>query len=308
LEPLRGSATIEKIDLSLVGDHETPLLHMDPPLSMEIVLPVLDSIVEREGNSLKYLLFPHVWLKERPIDPNFYRFISRYNVMFNDQHTIRCLECNTSLPDEEINFFISPDQDSQYFGTQHFTCSQCMMHYCYGCEIEEFPALSFCDKCKRDYCRVCQSMEYCDDCDEVHCSDCATSVGCSGSRFNFSDYTQSACTEKVTCSGCVSLHSCQRCKICFCRRCRYQLKICDSCTRRSCYWCIDEEGLNGVRICQHDHVRCGDCRLQIYRDGNSDCVGCCVIAAELLLEENNRLHRKVQILEAINERLRSKSK
>ncbi|KAL3804401.1 hypothetical protein HJC23_011329 [Cyclotella cryptica] len=131
LEPLRGSAIIEKIDLSLVGDHESPILDVEPSLSCDFVLPILDSIIERDGNALKYLQFPHAWQKERPVDPNFCRFISRYNAMFNSQNTISCLECNTSLPEEDL-YWIGPDEDAQYFGTQNYTCYRCTKHFCYA--------------------------------------------------------------------------------------------------------------------------------------------------------------------------------
>ena len=76
LDPLWGSTIIEQIDLSLVGDHEEPTLTeiwhppikmdywcsredvvvpFDPPISCELVLPILDSIIERKGNLLKHL-------------------------------------------------------------------------------------------------------------------------------------------------------------------------------------------------------------------------------------------------------------
>ena len=63
LEPLRGSLIIEQIDLSLVGN-ESPDLDPEPPISCDIVLPILDSIIEREGCALMHLQFPTVWRKE----------------------------------------------------------------------------------------------------------------------------------------------------------------------------------------------------------------------------------------------------
>jgi hypothetical protein len=67
LEPLRGSAIIEQIDLSLVGEHQSPRFRTEPTIiSCDHALPILDSIIEREGFALKYLQFPHVWRAEPP--------------------------------------------------------------------------------------------------------------------------------------------------------------------------------------------------------------------------------------------------
>ena len=46
LEPLRGSLIIEQIDLSLIGEHQNPDLYLEPPISCDHVLPILDSIIE----------------------------------------------------------------------------------------------------------------------------------------------------------------------------------------------------------------------------------------------------------------------
>lgn len=61
LEPLRGSAIIEQIDLSLVGKHQSPVLNPEPPISCEFVLPILHSILGSGGCSLKHLQFPIKW-------------------------------------------------------------------------------------------------------------------------------------------------------------------------------------------------------------------------------------------------------
>lgn len=45
LEPLRGSAVLELLDLSLVGQSEKPLDVSDPMLSEEVVIPILDSVI-----------------------------------------------------------------------------------------------------------------------------------------------------------------------------------------------------------------------------------------------------------------------
>ena len=61
LDPLRGSVVLEKIDLSLVAEHKSPVLDPEPLISCEHVLPILDSIIGREGNALCRLDFPKSW-------------------------------------------------------------------------------------------------------------------------------------------------------------------------------------------------------------------------------------------------------
>ena len=41
LEPIRESVVLERIDLSLVGDHEDPNIYNEPAISAPVVLPIL---------------------------------------------------------------------------------------------------------------------------------------------------------------------------------------------------------------------------------------------------------------------------
>ncbi|KAL7529394.1 hypothetical protein ACHAXR_002940 [Thalassiosira sp. AJA248-18] len=45
LEPLRNSAVLKEIDLSLVKYHESPILEPEPSISEDVVVPILDSII-----------------------------------------------------------------------------------------------------------------------------------------------------------------------------------------------------------------------------------------------------------------------
>ncbi|KAL7537395.1 hypothetical protein ACHAXR_008867, partial [Thalassiosira sp. AJA248-18] len=64
LEPLRGSVVLEQIDLSLVGEHERPLIEPDPLISETEVLSILASIIDADGNSLKHVQLPKAFRKE----------------------------------------------------------------------------------------------------------------------------------------------------------------------------------------------------------------------------------------------------
>jgi hypothetical protein len=102
LEPLRGSAIIEQIDLSLVGKHQSPILNPEPPISCEFVLPVLHSILGSGGCSLKHLQFPIKW---RNLSYSLTRqgmqlqqFLTRYDEFMQRRVRVSCLNCSYDLP------------------------------------------------------------------------------------------------------------------------------------------------------------------------------------------------------------------
>ena len=65
LEPLRGSAVIESIDLGLANCGQSPTYHCwgdkVPEIAEKDVLPILDSIVATEDNALKFIMLPKKW-------------------------------------------------------------------------------------------------------------------------------------------------------------------------------------------------------------------------------------------------------
>eukprot|EP00984_Skeletonema_dohrnii_P020801 scaffold10223_cov96-Skeletonema_dohrnii-CCMP3373.AAC.9 len=158
LEPLRGSLIIEQIDLSLVGDHQSHfLLSPRPPLLWIHVLPILDSIIEREGCALMHLQFPFVWRQIASTASEFYAFMLRYNQMFRSRGVVSCLECNGRLPTGQNQWINS---GTYRYGTQRHTCYGCFKHYCDSCEIggDGMRMLSSCKTCERDYCTNCSKM------------------------------------------------------------------------------------------------------------------------------------------------------
>lgn len=94
LEPLRGSTIVEQIDLTLYGVGCGPVIYPEPPISCNFVLPILDSIIEREDCALKCLEFPYKWREDRSTKSAFHAFILRYNEMRRGRGTIKCLNCN----------------------------------------------------------------------------------------------------------------------------------------------------------------------------------------------------------------------
>ena len=77
---------IEKIDLSLNGNHTCGATILKPAISCDFVLPILDSIIEDEGSSLMHIQFPKHW-NERSTDSAFHQFLLRYKAMLEDPRT-----------------------------------------------------------------------------------------------------------------------------------------------------------------------------------------------------------------------------
>ena len=155
LEPLRGSTMIEQIDLSLVGKNESPDLDPLPPISCDVVLPILDSIIEREGCSLMHLQFPKVWRKEgRSIQ--FDQFLQRYDLKLRNRGIISCCKCSCDLPEENEHWI---ELSGPLYGIQNYTCCECLKYYCddYVDDRNQFK-LSYYERCERQLCLDCQSM------------------------------------------------------------------------------------------------------------------------------------------------------
>eukprot|EP00985_Skeletonema_marinoi_P024892 scaffold17756_cov123-Skeletonema_marinoi.AAC.2 len=283
LEPLRGSLIIEQIDLSLVGEHQPPHISPEPQISCSNVLPILDSIIEREGCSLMHLQFPQVWREGPSTASEFHAFIGRYNQMRRNLVAINCLECNQRLPggnqwiDGYIDGYISrPD-----YGTHYNTCYGCLKHYCYECKIDGEWQLEDCRTCDRHYCVDCTKMHTCLSCDKSHCNDCYE-------------------------------HECHNCNGLICSECVEEGNDCDQCEdcdKVFCLECNDGQSESKVRHCHHCHNRCcDDCRLRRFRLGRQGCVECIRRISPLLVGESKRMYEENEQLKVENKMLHSEIK
>ena len=292
LEPLRGSVVIEQIDLSVIYDTHQPDLDPQPLISCEFVLPILDSIIEREDCALMHLQFPSGWRKG-PLNTEFHAFIERYNEIRRNRGTVHCLECNQSLPDYGDEWIESATL-SDHYGTQLHTCYDCLKHYCYKCNIdgEKYIMMNECYTCRRDYCEDCSTLTSCFSCAEKICNDCYK-------------------------------YKCVRCNDDFCpecldegesiRKCDY----CDNCYCRACYG-YDNKAVDLIYTCSRcDFKCCNDCRLQRFRQGELHCAGCIkesvsVLEHKRLQKENEELKVKMEAMKRHiekleNEELRSRN-
>jgi hypothetical protein len=94
LEPLRGSTTLKELDLSLVDKDCLHITHPEFKIAEADVIPILDSIIEADGFSLKHIQFPKRW---REVQSRMMRrFLSKYNRIMNEKE-IRCGNCDRNF-------------------------------------------------------------------------------------------------------------------------------------------------------------------------------------------------------------------
>ena len=313
LEPLRGSEVIEQIDLSLVGKNEIPDLDPPPPISCDVVLPILDSIIEREGCALRHLQFPKVWREEgrrrNNDDENsvqFDQFLRRYNSTLLNRGVnlgvIGCQKCDRNVVRENENHWI--EFSGHRFGSQHYTCCECLGYFCGVCEDDGW--LAYCERCESRLCEDCQSTLYCVECQECYCVDCHDFIKCSD------------CNRCYRCKDCGSEWGfCCNCESHFCYNCWSGGKGCYDCEKYCCDDCVQEfgwpecrrcyqefcddcnemkTGMDAIRKCKScDEYSCGECRISMMdedEDSNYFCVGCVQIAGRLLVEKNKKVQKE----------------
>ena len=312
LEPLRGSTMIEKIDLSLVGDHESPELSPAPPISCTEVLPILDSIIDMgEACPLKLLIFPKEWRKERNTESEFHAFLIRYKDLLCSR-VVSCLECDNNIEGGTMLQIWNGANGRYYqYGTQDVTCYDCMKHYCVNCEVDgdegEIYCMSdVCRICNRCYCLHCSREWSCNSCDGWFCVDCMPTKQCAACDENtcLNCITERGCRnncteeEKLWCDHCV------RCgdafKLCGCNGCVNHgnaFQPCENCDVDYCVDCCDNSdtvySVDCCNVC--DEVLCGKCRVIKCKERTGDgCTGCYRLAFPALLEDKERLRQEMQ--------------
>lgn len=230
LEPLRGSLVLEKIDLSLVGDNESPKIEMDPTahlpiMSFEHILPILDSIIHRNGNSLGHIQFPHISraivLGKYPGSSEFRQFVTRYNEMWKKRGVIGCSKCHADINACGDTTYMHSNRWMHIFGIQFNTCYGCTRHFCDDCSSKVVVAddekgridtqmLAFCTHCQKYYCADCKRMER-----------CQVGIGC----------------DKYVCSDCDFLHKCSGCSWKMCGDCFLERRCSSGCNEAFCDFC-----------------------------------------------------------------------
>jgi len=218
LAPLRGSIILKKVDLSIVSEEVDSTT---PKLSIDAVLPIFDSIMALNQNSLSRLHVPKVWHdSHRERLYNFYvdnyslknldgyeqmseqekcqhrtNFLSHSNDWNeHNKYKIDCAEC-------DVFRFASSHKGVRltFEGGQRLkTCPnpKCGMKFC--CENDDeydhaMTKINKCDVCKESSCNVC-------DPDLFECNSCGRTL-CS------------CCTDRFSCNLCCELENCLDCAI-----------------------------------------------------------------------------------------------
>lgn len=172
LEPLRESTVLKYIDLSLVGDHGNPNIQPEPPISAEIVVPILNNILDTVGNSLVHAQLPKKWRVERPDILTI--FLLKLNISLKSRN-IHCRNnseiregfyewCRKICMPNEENSFVGWRYDGsyeRYYGIVDFTCSMCKGSICLSCQDTDPADLGFCECCEKYYCDNCSKVNYC---------------------------------------------------------------------------------------------------------------------------------------------------
>ena len=166
LNVLRSSTTIKQIDLSLVGKHEVPLLP-EPLLSEIEVISILYDIIGRgRGSSLKQLEFLKKWRNIR--STQFDQFLERYNDYLTNKRFC-CSKCDKLCEETDPEWIFRSRLEEKAFGTQNYTCSGCLKHFC---RRGECGGDVWCDKCEKQYCEECSPSTKCQWCDLYFCNAC----------------------------------------------------------------------------------------------------------------------------------------
>lgn len=283
LEPLRGSRIIERIDLTLVGEKVKQCVHLTAPISCELILPILDTIISAEGVALKHLQFPQQWRKKWTEDSDFYRFLDRFNRMLTNRELHRCVKCNEmGEPPVEL------DDSLHDYGAQYGTCFACLKHHCDGCfDFNDDGSYTyFCRNCERTYCSDCSVKYTCDRCDASYCIECRTEMQCNGTGcdVNLCEFCGCLCENcrRPYCDDCreETKWACDICHCTGCRECSGYLE-CEDCYQGHCNGCFEKAGINEVHLCQDcGREQCIQCRLRRPYTAGRSCQGCFDIIAK----------------------------
>ncbi|KAL9190136.1 hypothetical protein ACHAXT_007347 [Thalassiosira profunda] len=296
LQPLAHSTALQRLDLSLKRQCERPSRSkyarkasavLKGNLSKAAVIPVLESLVDAFGCSLKYLQLPPEWLPRGDIDDpettcgEIGQFLQKYQNAVSQR--IVCTSCEDICHEVE-----SPEYPSEKVaGTQVYTCYSCLSNYCYECTGDgDAPLLSYCFGCGKDYCNDCHPFEtfsFCEECQVLFCKECKEQRRCSGCDLLFcgssgcvGDWIQCDATgcRKTECSDC-STHI-------KCRWCQKEYNRCSACDIG------DHDGWGECGVCERS--QCFDCRLEIVRhDWTSACQGCMRIVGPKLTRNHDML-------------------
>ncbi len=276
LEPLRGSAVLEQADLSMVGRYEEASITPEPLVSCEVVVPILGSIIDTEGCSLRYIQYPQIWRDDDDQMDELQQFAERYNQLWRNRRP-HCSKCSISISNAHEWF-----SDDYY---QRNVCYCCLKASCEDCIIVEGSNyVECCYSCYKDYCPDCNEARVCSQCEAPSCEGCMKKCDTCGSS---------------ACRNCfwARFGTCQRCDKTLCESCD-TLLYCelDGCWTKQCEDRYDGKDYTISNCEDCGYAYCFDCRIiRFQRDCIMDgCHRCARTIAAKLIEENRNLRREVE--------------
>ena len=165
LEPLQGSTSLVQIDLSPGRRRREG----ETSLSEGCVLPILESVIDAPGNSLKHVQLPRKFRRGR--SPDLDDFIEKYDE-FLEEGTPGgpCARCRAGAwggMDGGGSPWVVDCRDDPHYGLQNYTCYGCTEHFC-----TENDCVVRCGECERVYCTDCVEIVECENCKGKMCARC----------------------------------------------------------------------------------------------------------------------------------------
>ena len=243
LSPLRGSVVLEEVDLSLCGWYGSKTIDPTPNICENEVLPILNSILDKDGSSLRYMRLPKKWRERQSLQLG--QFLEKYNQVMNSRN-ISCSHCESICIGSIEKPWISYQQQAQDYGIQNMTCHYCMKNFCQDCLTEH--ELQFCPCCEGKFCDDnCTTVETCIKCNITACEDCKEFYKCN------------VCN-KIECQDCHTTSYCDSCEQIICTECTTWVNCKNiSCNVRNCADCakgndiiVKQCKLCGDVYCKHN--------------------------------------------------------
>ena len=166
LDPVRGSVVLEDFDASTIATRkwENGSYRTVKSISAEAVVPILDSIIDADGNSLRELSLPQDW-KEGTArnEPPLREFFAKFNQLMQGKE-LECAHCHELCRGDGETL-------SCEICCKNRNCDGCVE---YGVPMDvNYPFVRSCDHCDQMLCSSCGSHSICEGCGSAFCSLCA---------------------------------------------------------------------------------------------------------------------------------------
>lgn len=280
LDSLMGSSVLEQIDLTMTKEFENSIMKTRTLICGDEVLPIIWSIIDADGSSLKQMQIPRkLLLRDYETDLDY--FLLEYCQLLQSR-PFNCAgsRCPAECPGQDGNGLLRwSNRGSLYDWScwrQHCTCYSCLQNFCTN--SSEYSSsnnsdVSFCCICERNYCRYCVRSEKCTTCYASFCTGCVKRTECE------------KCLEFI-CDGCSS--TCDHCSRKACFDCDPMFWCMNNgCTKTHCNHCTDKD-TDYVQACEMcDKSYCFDCRLEKVKndEGRKGCSDC----RKMVLDEDGNV-------------------